>query len=632
MHMASNSTLVTDSATGRAFQTSVASFSAADWLVLFALLGFGALQFFCYLNSPDLVNDARYYELTRSMLENGSYQFDFKPETLLPPGLPFLLAAVSMLWGSGPGILYHVMAVSATLGLFASYALLRRSEGRPVAAVACLLFGSAPTLFDFSTRVVFSDMPYFFLSTLTLVLILKAESTVDRHVSSRWKLLAASTLVWTILVRSAGLAILIAAFGWVAYSLWKNSPLGLHRLKLIFVPFVAGCIAQLIWVQWGTHKRFTEWPIPGYPGSYLSQLLLKSGNNPELGMATWKDLPERIGQNIVDRSVELLRLLTHLRWINPHWCSPAVVGIFGLISLGLIVSIRRNGGQLHDWYFAANEVLYLLWPWNFEMRFLLPTVPLACLYLWRGGLTIWRMASHPTRTGAFLFIATGLVLTVSSWPWYVASHGNQPLASIICWSLLFLTGIAMLLSLEFRAFSAMQQPSGYAVGLPPLAGPVRALAVCLCLYLVVLGTAVQLRMAKYNTHFDPRQGLFYPDIEAAQWIRDHEPPDIVVMARKEDLVFHYSHHRVIWLPPVTNTVMLLDGIRKYHIQALVVVDRNGTNYWLPSDQDCFHAMQRAYGSMFHLVHRGPHNWVFAIDSDSTVRHADCRIFTHRCLT
>jgi len=38
-----------------------------------------------------------------------------------------------------------------------------------------------------------------------------------------------------------------------------------------------------------------------------------------------------------------------------------------------------------EWYFVGHEAMYLLWPWDLELRFLLPVAPLAGLYAWRGG-------------------------------------------------------------------------------------------------------------------------------------------------------------------------------------------------------------------------------------------------------
>jgi hypothetical protein len=106
----------------------------------------------------------------------------------------------------------------------------------------------------------------------------------------------------------------------------------------------------------------------------------------------------------------------------------------------------------------------------------------------------------------------------------------------------------------------------------------------------------------------------YPDIEAAEWIKAHTAPSSVVMARKDDMVYHYSHRRVIWFPPSHNTAMLMGGIRRYHVQYVVIHYGNDT-YWKPSAQECFDSLSHAYPGSFRLVHEGPHNSVYEVSSD-----------------
>ena len=127
-----------------------------------------------------------------------------------------------------------------------------------------------------------------------------------------------------------------------------------------------------------------------------------------------------------------------------------------------------------------------------------------------------------------------------------------------------------------------------------------------CLFLV--GVAMQVRIGLANLRVVPESD---PDIEAAEWIKGNTAPSSVVLARKEDLVYHYSQRRVIWLPPSSNARMLMDGIRRYHVEEIVVVDRENS-YWKPSDEECFRALVRAYPTTFQLVHQGWHSKVFVV--------------------
>jgi hypothetical protein len=85
----------------------------------------------------------------------------------------------------------------------------------------------------------------------------------------------------------------------------------------------------------------------------------------------------------------------------------------------------------------------------------------------------------------------------------------------------------------------------------------------------------------------------------------------VVMARKEDLVYHYSGRKVIWFPPASNPTLLMDGILKHRIGWIVVVDRE-ESYFLPADDDCFASLAQVYGNAFHLAQRGPRYRIYQV--------------------
>ena len=60
------------------------------------LVGIGALQFaFCQAGTAFYTGDTSYLELARSIVAWRPYGFDFRPETMLPPGFPALLALFS---------------------------------------------------------------------------------------------------------------------------------------------------------------------------------------------------------------------------------------------------------------------------------------------------------------------------------------------------------------------------------------------------------------------------------------------------------------------------------------------------------------------------------------------------------
>jgi len=196
----------------------------------------GAFQVTHYPHTADFMNDMTYPDLARSILEKGSYQLRFLPQTTFPPGFPLILAAVGLFLGLSPATLFPVVTVSATLGIIAAYELLRRVEGRTVAAATCLLLASSPVLFGFNTTIVFPEMPFFLMSMLALLLALKIDGAERGRSLIGWMLLFSVTLVLALLIRSVGVALLAGLATWIAISLAVVPEVGRRRMSMFNPP------------------------------------------------------------------------------------------------------------------------------------------------------------------------------------------------------------------------------------------------------------------------------------------------------------------------------------------------------------------------------------------------------------
>jgi hypothetical protein len=587
----------------------VKRFNLWDVSVCSLLVGLGVLAIVFSCRAPDVVDTSIYYDLTKSIVNQFWYGFNFKAQSTLPPGFPLILAAISVTIGSSYAVLVRSLAVFTTLALLAAYDVLRTQEGRWVAAVSCLLLGSSPSLFFFSTRLLLSDMPYFLTSMLFLCLALRLENVTHRTKAILVWLACAVLLAGSILLRTTGTAFLIGIVGWFLSSRLTRNPETRRRIK-IFLPLVAvGVVTQAGWTFWAGHNRVSEWPLRGYPESYVLQLELKNGNDPELGLATWKDVLARPIENLDSRAAALVTLLTR-KGVPASWYSAVTVIPVFLTVLGLAYSFRRTGGNLVDWYFLSYEAMFLFWPWDFDLRFFLPIAPLACLYVWRGGAQLWRWCqAAPGRVGAAgVAVAAACAIggSLAGWP-AEKTHGKW---SLLLW-LLVAAGFAVLLTgrwwtLRQRMSKRLRQP---VQGTGLKVWQVATGAIVTALFIV--GVGLQLRIGLDNIHFDLSQQSSYPDIEAAEWVKAHSDPGAVVMARQEDLVYHYCQHRVVWFPPSTDAHLLMDGIRRYHIKWVIVVDRQ-ENYWRPSDEKSFESLAHDYQRVFVLVHQGPHNKVYAV--------------------
>jgi hypothetical protein len=597
--------------------------SRVDWIVYALILLMGGIEFVCYTHAADFVSDPGYPDLARSILEHHSYQFDYLPMTTLPPGLPLILALVGRFWGLGPAVQFHVLAVSTTLGLIIAYELLRRIEGRGLAGAACLLLGSSPLLFGFGTYIIFPEMPYFVASMLALWLAVKIDRAQPGKRQVTWILLLGIVLVMAVLIRSVGITLIAGLGTWIGASLLVVREAGRRRLKRFFLPLLLGVVAQSAWSVWAGRHEILEWQLPGYPQSYMSQLKVKNGHYPELGMATFSDIPRRVERNLVTRAAGLGQIMTR-RYISPFWSSPAVFGVLFLILLGLASSFR-NAGELHDWYFLWYEAMFLVWPWDYRDRFVYPIVPLACLYLWRGVKVARDYSIRRPKAVGVCFILCGVVLGTASAAFaggilavpVVTDHPRgdhlQPIAAAFFWGILAVMGLLLFMSQSPRESRDEASLSSWQTRIANLEDsiPLRFAGILVLAFLVGYGIHVQLIIGRYNLRPDITQQASYGEIQAADWIRTHEPSGLVIMARDQDTFFHYTGRRVVWFPPISNPTVLMDGIRRHHV-GVVVVMNPPSRYWLPTEDVCFQSLDRAYRSAFRLSHQDPNFQVYEV--------------------
>jgi hypothetical protein len=535
---------------------------------------------------------------------------------MLPPGFPAILALLIAVFGDSHAVMVRAISVFTTLGLGVSYVLLRRRAGRTFAAVVTALLCTSPIIFRTATTAVFSDLPYLFTSMTALLMLSSLDvDDTSRTVSVEW-VLCGFFMLASFLIRSAGITLVLGLAAWLAVSCWRDPARAVRRCRT-FVPFlVAGLIVQAGWMAWIRKADVpAEWPIGGYPQSYTSQLRVRNGNQPELGMASAADLPNRAVQNLGAHAIGFVETITGKGGRLPQaWFMPWVIGPVVLVIVGFWASVWPAGGKPEDWYFVAHESMYLLWPWDLEMRFILPIVPLGCLYFWRGIRTVAGWAPRTPTLAASAGLLLGVVCGVSAttYGWSVAGLRSNLAAA--CW---WLFVISILLLLWRRRASGKVADATHAISYW------RA-AAALCLVLFFLNARTLTGIARENLAFDVTHERAYAPILAATWIRSHTPPNTVVMARQMDVVYHYAGRRVVWFPPISDPAVLYDGIRRHHVSLIVVdADRGVETYWRPGETDCFERLMKAYPMAFRLIQRGGQEQIYAVALDEADEGPTC---------
>jgi hypothetical protein len=602
-----------------------------DILVFALILGFGALQFIQAERASDFPGDDVFFaDAARSLIEHGFYGINGYAETNMPPGLSGILALLCIAGGCTHVVFLRTLPVFGTLGFLASYQLLRRQVPRVVAAAICLLLISSPIHFALVTRWLSPCYPYFFTTMTALLVARKLEEAM--HVTSRiaWGALLAVLIAVSLMLASAAMALLGAIVASICVIFFRNPSLALARLKIYFVVLLLGMVVQALWIHHPIEASAgisaQEWPVPGFPHSYLSQLKVKSGNYPELGMATARDIPIRILKNANEQSNLLSRILLH-RPVYVAWISIMSIGALILIILGWCYSVWPTGGGLQEWYFAGYEFIYLLWPWELEWRFFLPIAPFACLYLWHGGKALVSLAKNKPRVLGAVWLPIAICLTLRAWFWVhgsgIASDlshaGIQDKISFVVW---LLTAILAAWMIKFdtvwlTSAAALWRWYPMPIALQKRSGRILQLSgIIVMLGLIVAGWSMQVKIGRANVDLNSDTNRLSPDADAALWIRSHTDTNAVIMARQVPVVYHYSKRKVVWFPPSSNSQLLMEGIRRNKIDFVIVVRRQNS-YYLPPDDDCFDPLLAGYPDNFSLIYHSPEFRIFQVVRNTT---------------
>ena len=591
-------------------------FVRTDFSVVALLLAFGILQFFLYAHTSDFVHeDVGYYESARSLVEHHFYGFNDTSERVQPPGLPLIIGVLCLTIGCSHAIVLRTMPVFLTLGLIVAYDLLRHERGRLVAASSCLLVASAPEMFALVTRWIYPAFPYLLTSMLALWVTTKLESEHTRRARFWLSLLLSLLLSASVLIQSSGMVLLIGLVAWMAVAFFADPVIARSRLKTFLPVLILPFMVLAFWMSRGSNTK--EWPLSGYPGSYLTQLRLKNGNYPELGQASTQDIRRRVTENARSDAAFLSEILFPT-WIDTSWASLGISGVILLVLAGLGYSVAQCGGRLHDWYFLGYASTYLLWPWVIEWRFLVPAFPLAAFYFFCGFPASWRWLRSNPRAVSVVALPLSLLFG-----WYSLvraavvphGHGLQLKVSFCFWVLTALGALSTIWRGSppfWRRFSAVPwnrfqyiKLAGKSFSLPQTAGSL-FLAI-----LILLTLPDQIEMGWQNLHPKLAGNTLAADMEAASWIRSHTEASAIIMARHVPISFHYSERRVVWFPPISDPQVLMEGIHRNGVQFVVVVDRV-YSYYLPPDKECFNRVLQAYPGSFLLVTQGPRFQIYQV--------------------
>ncbi|MGO9228511.1 MAG: ArnT family glycosyltransferase [Bryobacteraceae bacterium] len=547
-----------------------------------------------------------YMGLAHNILATGRYEFNFKPHTLYPPGFPVLLALITIMTGQASyDVFVRLMPVFSTLALVVWYFVLRRDSGRAVAAASCLLVATSAPLFQLVTQAVLSDAPFFLMSGLALLCLMRLDRQEARG-AARLLVLTCFCLATaaTVLVRSAGIALCAALIGWLITEAWRRRsgrPVPWHAVAFTVL---VGFTAFICWIGWA--KRSERLDYQGqHAGSYASVFVARDPHWPELGVATAGQLAVRCTSNAPAQASHIAAMLTRAGHLMPTWCSPPAAIILLLLLCGLVSSVVDRERMLLAWYFLAYFTVYLLWPFDEGERFMLPVSPLAFVVVWRGMVAVAHlMRTRPTTAlGAVsMFGAVFAAGTVTA----ARLPGLQARVAVAFWPLL----AAVALCLIFLVRLAGETRATAALNSALVSVALRRIQQVAVGALIAVGVFQQAATAR--TNLAPNASLFrhHSSADCASWLRAAGTG--VVMAQQSEIVHRLSGLRVVGFPVTSSPRLIVATMMRENVRHLVVCDPVPYEYFHPTEEERWRRVERTYPLMFQLVHKGPGYRVFEV--------------------
>lgn len=580
--------------------------SRVDLLVGVAIVVFGLFTFFTCSRVEIVSNDsAQYIGLAKSLADYGSYEFNFRPHTRFPPGMPLILALVQSLGSPGYFSCILTEISFSVLSLAVVFLFLRGLGHVYVGAVAVLLLASSAEFYQRAAMTVGSDFSFLFFSFASLIYARQIETS---QCSRKWVLHSVTFLVlvvWTVMIRPNGLALVVALVVWVASRSARRS-LTETQLWTAMPAILGGTTFYGMWAWWVSLNVAATWPGE-FMNSYWAQLMLKDVHRPEMGVATASDFALRIANNAAFMGAQFAALVTHWPWIDPRVYAPAVAISLFLGLVGFLCSLRDEA-RVMDLYFAAYSAMLLLWPFQEGPRYLFPVFPMALLYVWQG--IRWCGEQAKARPSGFrIAIAAGaglmaLASTAGSLR-LLPKIGVQSVLASLCWiTLLLLASTGKL----WRCWTGHKFTPWV----------VKYAAVSALGSVVIGGVIQEGAFAKRLDGQDPSGFLHGPLTEVTKVLKPHLQIGDSVMAAHEAAVHYLTGFRCVEFPVISDAAVIKETMESHNARYLIVnLDEGRHPYFLPTQKERYLNLLQAFPGLGIVIHRQENYVVVEIASPSS---------------
>ncbi len=344
----------------------------------------GLLLLFLYLpvfisgDLADLSGDsARYILLGKALARaRGFVEMDkpeMPPHTEYGPALPWLISLLIRSGACSLTVFKMLPAGSLVLCFWLSFRLGKVELGsRLSAALACLVLASIPYMARFSNMVM-SDLPYtaFSLASLLLVCVLLSR----RSKSGPLWTLTGLVLGSSFLFRQVGMALWLGALAGTA--LTRSFSMRERARVMLFLSL--GFLAPAL--GWFSRNLLVAGSVDPV---HLDKLFQARASDPFAGALGAGGILRRVGRGVPDYFQAYSKAAFDMSWPLVHRpirlaaaaavLAPALLGFFGRL-------LRRRGPV--EWYALVYVLIILAWQSHYP-RYLVPLIPLGCLYFLSG--------------------------------------------------------------------------------------------------------------------------------------------------------------------------------------------------------------------------------------------------------
>lgn len=551
--------------------------------------------------------DSSYYiELARSLLENGTYSFNYITHTKYPPGVPLVLYVSSLIFDSTSFTVYvRVMGFLGILALLTAYWTVRMYNAK-YAAIITLLVLSSPWFFLLATTIVLSDLPYFFSSMVVLL----CSILIDRQVRENKLLvyvLLSLALVLSVLFRTVAISLLSGMILFISYSFFVSKDIGRNRMKKFLPALVIGLLAFGLWISWSAVNRVPYYDFQ-YMDSYLVQLLLKDPHIPDLGGASFWDIILRLQHNIPRIFADLSQIALHYPYVSDIFYSPAVALPIMLLIVGLGHNFKSGGNDLAAWYLLSYLGIFVLWPFNEGPRFILPVFPLAALYIFIGAETLYnKYQKNRLRYGRIFLLIAALFFLMSVIDLFVhgSERGRQGFISCAFWGI----------SIFFLPLHYKESFASIFTKVVDNKAWLQGAGMLVLLFVTVAGYAQQINLARKNIAPNPSEFRHHASVQAARWINANLADERIIMGGQYAILHRLSQNKVIPFPVTGQAQKIIDVINRHKVEYLVVVATDDNPYFLPTEEQRMERLINNGKNIFSLKYHGDEFNIFTIQPE-----------------